>query len=650
MSKHLGTCGPASWNGWRMAGTQNPKDICLKILDRRGRTCLEWRFKSIFAHKKVLASGSPVFKAQFYPAGFADKSEVGKFKEGGCDVLEIKDTSVEAVELMIDFLYGKELKWAWECKSPESVYDICLLASKYAVQKLTNVAVKQLIRKDAKFASEFLDPEIISACAANMFSEVRSVEELQKLAGLISLSNNPADWRAFCFLLPHFKLELCLEKGDSNPDANNDLPTFINSKEIEPSPVITLDDSPTSHDLPSDSPQQNTVFPLTGNSFSFLRSGPKNENSDNSATPPGFLFSSPTPVRHLLSSEWSPTALFPQSFFFLNTPVSDDLSASSKSFKFSSPTDVFNRTPPVLAKVHDEVSVKKSTPVASHSSVPVPDIAKSLKTFFVEELDLDPGSPNLLDDRQLFSAECSPSRLPPSSGEAFSSIKSPLTVTNSSSTPQTDTGMIMRTPGRVNKDENVKRGTIRCKPFELLRKEVSLVEEEVLPTIGILPKYKDLDRQVEIVEIDGNDLSIRKERIHTVGKESLKRQYLQPVLRYPCSEGTCFNVMMSSLKNWRRHMKNVHKNLNADFNGTTVNVNKKPKVDVEIDPFDFDLDIPVEDNPSHIMFKCEMCDFTSDKPTSIILHKEKQHNWCALCYSSFKSQETMRFHMKYVHR
>ena len=61
-------------------------------------------------------------------------------------------------------------------------------------------------------------------------------------------------------------------------------------------------------------------------------------------------------------------------------------------------------------------------------------------------------------------------------------------------------------------------------------------------------------------------------------------------------------------------------------------------------------------NPSQIdellsdnMFKCEICDFTSSSKNFIIDHKEEIHNWCRKCYSSFKSKEKLKNHIKKKH-
>jgi hypothetical protein len=56
-----------------------------------------------------------------------------------------------------------------------------------------------------------------------------------------------------------------------------------------------------------------------------------------------------------------------------------------------------------------------------------------------------------------------------------------------------------------------------------------------------------------------------------------------------------------------------------------------------------------EQTTSGIFFKCEICDFVSASINFIKEHKATTHNWCTLCFSSFKNQERLKKQIKDLH-
>ena len=50
-----------------------------------------------------------------------------------------------------------------------------------------------------------------------------------------------------------------------------------------------------------------------------------------------------------------------------------------------------------------------------------------------------------------------------------------------------------------------------------------------------------------------------------------------------------------------------------------------------------------------IFFKCEVCDFISARKTIIKDLKESTHNWCSICFSTFKTQEKLKNHLQDLH-
>ena len=62
-------------------------------------------------------------------------------------------------------------------------------------------------------------------------------------------------------------------------------------------------------------------------------------------------------------------------------------------------------------------------------------------------------------------------------------------------------------------------------------------------------------------------------------------------------------------------------------------------------------------NPSQVhkntleeTFKCEKCDFKTDRKSIMLTHKKESHNWCQLCYWHFSSQEILEKHTIQMHK
>jgi hypothetical protein len=105
-------------------------------------------------------------------------------------------------------------------------------------------------------------------------------------------------------------------------------------------------------------------------------------------------------------------------------------------------------------------------------------------------------------------------------------------------------------------------------------------------------------------------------------------------------------------------VSNVIEVIEGEKNGTEdVPCENENIVDVQDDiEHEDDISNATFMNPSQIdklssdkMLKCEICDFTSSSQNFIVDHKEAIHNWCPTCYSSFKSQEKLKNHIKKKH-
>jgi len=626
---------------WPAAKLFPEKDVQFKVIDLQGRHI------SIFAHKKVLAAVSPVFKAQFYPTSSyrGESDQVGLNFDAETLYQNIQVNSCEAFEGLIDFIHGTDR--VWEMTSPELIFETFLLACRFEVRNLMEVLHKK-VRKFAQpevieahgalnLVKMIKDPVppldlVISACADSLFAKVESVKDVQSIAG--SLTEDTVNCQTFCLLLSL--------KTNLSEQINKFSAVTTTGTVEEYVPYIHFSNQSSPLDLLSASCPQTPVFPITGNSFSFLKSS-QDDDGPFSPLSPDFLFTAPSPAFDPCKT-FPPSTLFPQSemsFSFLKTPVACDIPAATRSFSFQPPvlpsskpchrfnfqlptlpssttTDPkpcyrFNFLPPTLSSgtsaskpcfgsnfqppvLHssttapkpsftfnislpnlsskstssqfhdfDESLVKNST--ISEVTLPSQDLpvfARSCETVLAAEEE-DPGSPNLLDVEELFTAECSQEKPLLPSKQTFISVTTPQSANKCSSLKETD--IVLKMP------ESVQRGTIRCKPFELLRKkdmEETKVDEVVSNTI-------------EIIEIDDSS----DQRI-----QARKRTYdmteAQPCYWYPCGLPSCFNVKMSSLFNWKRHMKKIHNVCDNEFSGPLIDVNKKWRTN-DIDPFDFDL-------------------------------------------------------------
>ena len=81
------------WNVFLAAKSDLPPDVYFLLPDgeEEGNS-----FKTIKAHKLLLAGVSPVFRAQFF----------GPMKDER-EVIEVQDTTAEAFQAMVDFIYRK---------------------------------------------------------------------------------------------------------------------------------------------------------------------------------------------------------------------------------------------------------------------------------------------------------------------------------------------------------------------------------------------------------------------------------------------------------------------------------------------------------------------------------------------------------------
>ena len=105
-----------------------PTDITFKVVDKG-----EQVVANLEAHKMIVALHSDHFKNAFYGSGL-------KFKEGRDGVLVIKETTKEAFEDFLGFLYEKKIDF--KSKNLGELFEILNLAERYQVRELKDMTVE----------------------------------------------------------------------------------------------------------------------------------------------------------------------------------------------------------------------------------------------------------------------------------------------------------------------------------------------------------------------------------------------------------------------------------------------------------------------------------------------------------------------------
>ena len=70
---------------------------------------------------------------------------------------------------------------------------------------------------------------------------------------------------------------------------------------------------------------------------------------------------------------------------------------------------------------------------------------------------------------------------------------------------------------------------------------------------------------------------------------------------------------------------------------------------IEISSIQFLQVSEVDKLSSGMIFKCDKCEFASTRRSTFNDHKQSNHNWCHICYSSFQSQDKLVTHMNKTH-
>merc|ERR1711962_23536 len=123
------------WRQFLALDSELPPDVTFNIIERVTFTATgiqeEQKTSQTVAHKFLLAGCSPVFRNQFF----------GALKETG-DIVEIKETTAEAFNFMIRYIYktpGSKISLK-HITSPVCLYEVLNLAEKYELPSLKDIA------------------------------------------------------------------------------------------------------------------------------------------------------------------------------------------------------------------------------------------------------------------------------------------------------------------------------------------------------------------------------------------------------------------------------------------------------------------------------------------------------------------------------
>eukprot|EP00092_Neocalanus_flemingeri_P038754 GFUD01042196.1.p1 GENE.GFUD01042196.1~~GFUD01042196.1.p1 ORF type:complete len:313 (+),score=83.48 GFUD01042196.1:54-941(+) len=140
-----------------------PSDVTFQIIRVTNEGMAEIRevLGDVTGHKLVFAAASPVFRDEFF----------GGLKETA-DVIPVKETTYEAFEKMMFFIYSKDIDWSG-VTVPE-MYDVVNLAEKYIMPELMDEMTKQMENGPLKNNEDLLNIAHTATQFNHLFPDVSS--------------------------------------------------------------------------------------------------------------------------------------------------------------------------------------------------------------------------------------------------------------------------------------------------------------------------------------------------------------------------------------------------------------------------------------------------------------------------------------------
>ena len=202
-----------------------PTNITFKVVDKE-----EQEVAMLEAHKMIVALHSDHFRNAFYGSGT-------KFKEGKEGVMVIKETTKEAFEDFLGFLYEKKIDF--KTKNLEELYEILNLAERYQVDELKDrvtevfknfpITLDNVVEVAAttELFSHFEVPskDLYSSCVALMEKKFETV------GSLVHFIQSNEDKATVMTLLNDIKKENCPKKCSNcqNDPCLNNLKVYLPS-------------------------------------------------------------------------------------------------------------------------------------------------------------------------------------------------------------------------------------------------------------------------------------------------------------------------------------------------------------------------------------------------------------------------------------
>jgi len=150
-------------------GDGDDEDI---LVDGATNTTASSSVPQVSAHRLVLGLTSPVFRSQLY----------GRWKEGGEQVIEVKDVTFPAFRTMVNYIYGVPLSYSVEfltLEKAQELFDIVYAAKKYLIPQLLQEIVA-LINKAAITTNTIEVQELVKLAGHYSHLEEASVALLAK--------------------------------------------------------------------------------------------------------------------------------------------------------------------------------------------------------------------------------------------------------------------------------------------------------------------------------------------------------------------------------------------------------------------------------------------------------------------------------------
>ena len=153
-----------NWSKFLEADSDLPTDVVFRVEEKVEQD--ETKAGKVSAHKLLLAGASPVFRKQFF----------GALKENTGEEVTVRDTTIEAFNTMIQFMYMPPEPEKFNFKNPNCAQSLCELVNiseKYQILELNSMAKTAL--NNLSVTEENLVFTMMTAKNYSMFEDVSTM-------------------------------------------------------------------------------------------------------------------------------------------------------------------------------------------------------------------------------------------------------------------------------------------------------------------------------------------------------------------------------------------------------------------------------------------------------------------------------------------